>query len=77
MISNNPALSIPDNAKGFSVCAMTDRLMDAWCRLIQLMDTPQDIPALAPLYERELLYLVLQGPKILFICLPKLRKTRI
>jgi len=63
MISSNPALSIPDNAKGFSVCAMTDRLMDAWCRLLQLIETPQDIPALAPLYERELLYLVLQGPQ--------------
>lgn len=58
---NNPALPIPDNARGFSVCAMNDRLLDAWCRLLQLMDTPQDIPTLAALYERELLYLVLQG----------------
>lgn len=57
------ALSTPKNAKGFSVSPMTDRLMDAWCRLLQLMTTPQDIPALAPLYERELLYLVLQGPQ--------------
>jgi AraC-like DNA-binding protein len=60
---NNPVLPIPNNARGFSVCAMNDRLLDAWCRLLQLMDTPQDIPALAPLYERELLYLVLQGPQ--------------
>jgi len=60
---NNPALPIPHNARGFSVCAMNDRLLDAWCRLLQLMDTPQDIPTLAPLYERELLYLVLQGPQ--------------
>ena len=61
MMVNDPKLPIPDEARGFSVCAMNDRLMDAWCRLLQLMDTPQDIPALAPLYERELLYLVLQG----------------
>lgn len=60
---NNPELPIPNNAQGFSVCAMNDRLMDAWCRLLSLMDTPQDIPTLAPLYERELLYLVLQGPQ--------------
>lgn len=63
MMANNPTLSIPNDARGFSVCAMNDRLMDAWCRLLKLMDTPQDIPALAPLYERELLYLVLQGPQ--------------
>jgi AraC-like DNA-binding protein len=63
MMVNDPKLPVPDEARGFSVCAMNDRLMDAWCRLLQLMDTPQDIPALAPLYERELLYLVLQGPQ--------------
>lgn len=63
MMVNNPVMPIPDNARGFSVCAMNDRLMDAWCRLLRLMDTPQDIPALAPLYERELLYLILQGPQ--------------
>lgn len=63
IIANSPAIKIPDNAHGFSVCAMNDRLMDAWCRLLKLMDTPEDIPALAPLYERELLYLVLQGPQ--------------
>lgn len=63
MMVNDPKLPVPDEARGFSVCVMNDRLMDAWCRLLQLMDTPQDIPALAPLYERELLYLVLQGPQ--------------
>ena len=63
MMVNDPKLPVPDEARGFSVCAMNDRLMDAWCRLLQLMNTPQDIPALAPLYERELLYLVLQGPQ--------------
>lgn len=63
MMVNDPKLPIPDEARGFSVCAMNGRLMDAWCRLLQLMNTPQDIPALAPLYERELLYLVLQGPQ--------------
>ena len=63
MMVNDPKLPVPDEARGFSVCAMNGRLMDAWCRLLQLMNTPQDIPALAPLYERELLYLVLQGPQ--------------
>jgi transcriptional regulator GlxA family with amidase domain len=36
--------------------------MDAWVRLLGLMECPGDIPALAPAYEREILYRVLQGP---------------
>jgi AraC-like DNA-binding protein len=63
VMTNSPVIPIPDNARGFSVCEMNERLMDAWYRLVRLIDTPQDIPSLAPLYERELLYLVLQGPQ--------------
>lgn len=47
---------------GFSVAAVTEELMDAWVRLLRLMDKPLDIAALAPAYEREILYRVLQGP---------------
>lgn len=36
--------------------------MDAWVRMLSLMERPRDIPALAPVYEREILYRVLQGP---------------
>jgi AraC-like DNA-binding protein len=46
----------------FSVAAVTPELMDAWVRMLRLMQHPQDIPALAPAYEREILYRVLQGP---------------
>lgn len=42
---------------------MTPELMDAWLRLMRLMRMPADIPALAPVYEREILYRVLQGPQ--------------
>lgn len=49
-------------AAGFSVAAVTPELMDAWVRMLRLMERPGDIPALAPVYERELLYRVLQGP---------------
>lgn len=37
-------------------------LLDAVTRLARLLDRPQDIPVLAPLYKKEILYLVLQGP---------------
>jgi AraC-like DNA-binding protein len=47
---------------GFSVAAVTPELMDAWSRMLRLMDHPEDIAALAPAYEREILYRVLQGP---------------
>ena len=46
----------------FSVASVTPELMDAWVRMLGLMEKPGDIPALAPAYEREILYRVLQGP---------------
>lgn len=51
-----------DQDPGFSVAPVTPELMDAWVRLLRLMGDPQGIAALAPAYEREILYRVLQGP---------------
>ncbi|MYM69481.1 helix-turn-helix domain-containing protein [Pseudoduganella sp. FT55W] len=48
--------------QGFSVAPVTPELLDAWVRMLRLMDQPADIPALAPAFEREILYRVLQGP---------------
>lgn len=50
------------STSGFSVTAVTEDLMDAWVRMLRLMQRPADIAALAPAYEREILYRVLQGP---------------
>ncbi|GLK54496.1 AraC family transcriptional regulator [Methylopila capsulata] len=47
---------------GFSVAPVTSVLLDAWVRMLRLMDRPDEIAALAPAYERELLFRVLQGP---------------
>ena len=47
---------------GFSVAAVTTELMDAWVRMLGLMGNPEAIAALAPAYEREILFRVLQGP---------------
>lgn len=47
---------------GFSVAAVTTELMDAWVRMLRLMGNPEAIAALAPAYEREILFRVLQGP---------------
>jgi AraC-like DNA-binding protein len=51
-----------EHEPGFSVAAVTPELMDAWVRMLRLMDNPEAIAALAPAYEREILYRVLQGP---------------
>jgi len=51
-----------ENDPGFSVAAVTPELMDAWVRMLRLMGNPDAIAALAPAYEREILFRVLQGP---------------
>lgn len=45
-----------------AVEAATPHLIDAAARLLRLLDTPDDVPALAPLVEREILYRLLRGP---------------
>lgn len=56
-----PASHIESNP-GFSVASMTSDLMDAWVRMLRLMGDPDAIVALAPVYEREIIFRVLQGP---------------
>jgi len=46
---------------GMSAGAMTPQLFDAACRMVRLMETPEDAPMLAPLIEREILYRLLTG----------------
>lgn len=48
---------------GFDVSPVTPDLADAWLRLLRLLDRPQDIPVLAPMLQREILYRLLQGPQ--------------
>jgi AraC-like DNA-binding protein len=47
---------------GFSVAPVTWELLDAWIRMLTLIRKPDEIAALAPAYEREILFRVLQGP---------------
>ncbi|RWL86550.1 MAG: AraC family transcriptional regulator [Mesorhizobium sp.] len=46
----------------FSVAPVTPELIDAWLRMMRLLEHPDEIAALAPAYEREILFRVLQGP---------------
>jgi AraC-like DNA-binding protein len=47
---------------GFSVAPVNSELLDAWIRMLRLMERPDEIAVLAPAYEREILFRVLQGP---------------
>lgn len=47
----------------FAVSPVTPELVDACLRLLNLLDRPGDIPVLAPLLQREILYRLLQGPQ--------------
>jgi len=47
---------------GFSVAPVSDDLLDAWVRMMRLTERPEEIALFAPLYEREILLRVLQGP---------------
>lgn len=42
--------------RGMSISPLSHDMLDAVLRLVRLLDTPADIPMLAPLIERELLY---------------------
>jgi len=50
------------SGSGFSVAPVSGELLDAWIRMLRLMERPDEIAVLAPAYEREILFRVLQGP---------------
>ncbi len=57
--SDGPALA--GSLLGLGVSPLTPPVMDAVLRLVGLLETPQDIPVLAPLYWQALLYRLLTG----------------
>lgn len=65
--SHMPSARPPQDRLGIAVSKVTPPLLDAIQRLIDLLDFPQDIPALAPLIQQELSYRLLmgeQGPRL-------------
>ncbi|KGP84457.1 AraC family transcriptional regulator [Paenibacillus sp. MAEPY2] len=63
LIQNSPALQTkPDNAssRGLFVSSTKTPLLESVIRLVRLLDTPEDIPVLAPLMIREILYRLIQ-----------------
>ena len=51
------------DARAMAVGTSSAELLDACIRLIKLLDQPQDIPFLAPLIEREIIFRLLRSPQ--------------
>ena len=51
------------DSDGFVTYAADDDLLDAWRRMLRLLDRPEEIPVLGPMLEREIAFRLLQGPQ--------------
>ncbi len=63
LLRDLPQDLIPTASEPFAACEIDLEFMEAWLRLLRLTKSSRDIPALAPAYEREILYRVLVGPQ--------------
>src|ERR1035438_5857532 len=51
----------PSDSPGMATGVTTVEFLSACCRLVDLLDTPQDIPFLSGLIQREIVYRILRG----------------
>lgn len=63
LLRDIPEDIIPSASEHFTACEIGFEFTEVWLRLLRLTKTPRDIPALAPVYEREILYRALIGPQ--------------
>jgi AraC-like DNA-binding protein len=63
MEANLPAPRPGEPQASVFLSDVTSELLDAAVRLVRLLDSPRDIPILAPVAEREILYRLLIGPQ--------------
>ena len=57
------ALGESKEARGMAIGTSSAELLDACCRMVDLLDTPVDIPFLGPLVQREVIYRLLTSPQ--------------
>ncbi|MGD8809469.1 MAG: AraC family transcriptional regulator [Gammaproteobacteria bacterium] len=65
--SEMPSARPPQDRLGIAVSNVSAPLLEAFVRLVELLEHPQDIPALAPLVKQEIFYRLLvgeQGPRL-------------
>jgi len=61
LMSEAPPRQPATGGRALSVSPLSVPLLDAVLRMAQLLDSPGDVPVLAPLVEREILYRLLTG----------------
>lgn len=63
LIAESSPMMVPNlpSGRGLYVERTDPQLLDALLRLLRLLDSPRDIPVLAPLIRREILYRLLRG----------------
>jgi AraC-like DNA-binding protein len=59
LVDHEPAAS----GEAFATYPVNDDLLDAWRRMLRLLDRPAEIPVLAGMLEREILFRLPQGPQ--------------
>jgi AraC-like DNA-binding protein len=56
-------LDAATESPAISTGPVTAEFLGAWCRLLDLLSNPEDIPFLSGLIEREIIYRILRGPE--------------
>jgi AraC-like DNA-binding protein len=56
-------LDVPPDSPAMSTGPVTAEFLSAWCRLLDLLSSPEDIPFLGGFIEREIMYRILRGPE--------------
>jgi AraC-like DNA-binding protein len=56
-------LEVPPDSPAISTGPVTGEFLSAWCRLLNLLANPEDIPFLSGFIEREIMYRILRGPE--------------
>lgn len=63
LLRDAQGLAERSEARSFCVSQASEDLMDAWLRMLRLMDRHDEIAVMAPLLEREILFRLLRGPQ--------------
>jgi AraC-like DNA-binding protein len=58
-----PMPGAPPDGPAISICPVTVQFLSAFCRLLDLLSNPEDMPFLSGLIEREIIYRILRGPE--------------
>jgi AraC-like DNA-binding protein len=54
---------VPSDSPAMSIGKITPEFLNACCRLLDLLDSGEDIPFLSGLIQREIIYRILRGPE--------------